>query len=122
MNAPPMPSMNTPASNNSTPNNTKPLMGGRRRNATRKNRKNNMNVAPNMMGGAKMPAVGSKAQVFHGTARHTSGGLVKKDLVQNKHGRIVSRRKMALGKKALKHLVKAGYKAKKGTFKLMKKH
>jgi hypothetical protein len=71
---------------------------------------------------AKMPAVGSKAQVFHGTAKHTSGGLTRKDLVQNKHGRIVSRRKMALGKKALKHLVKAGYKAKKGTFKLMKKH
>jgi hypothetical protein len=83
---------------------------------------------PKMAGGrktrkaSKMPAVGSKAQVFHGTAKHTSGGLTRKDLVQNKHGRIVSRRKMALGKKALKHLVKAGYKAKKGTFKLMKKH
>ena len=71
---------------------------------------------------SKMPAVGSKAQVYHGTAKHTSGGLTRKDLVKNKHGRIVSRRKMALGKKALKHLVKAGYKAKKGTFKLMKKH
>lgn len=86
--------------------------------------------APPTTGGArrgtrkasKMPAVGSKAQVFHGTAKHTSGGLTKKDLVKNKHGRIVSRKKMALGKKALKHLVKAGYKAKKGTFKLMKKH
>ncbi len=71
--------------------------------------------------GGKMPAVGTKAQVFHGTARHTSGGLTRKDLIKNKHGRIVSRRKMALGKKALKHLVKAGYKAKKGTFKLFKK-
>ena len=78
----------------------KNMAGGKRRGATRK-------VAD------KMPAVGSKAQVFHGTAKHTSGGLVKKDLVQNKHGRIVSRRKMALGKKALKHLIKAGYKAKK---------
>jgi hypothetical protein len=82
---------------------------------------------PKMAGGrktrkaSKMPAVGTKAQVFHGTAKHTSGGLTRKDLVQNKHGRIVSRRKMALGKKALKHLVKAGYKAKKGTFKLFKK-
>lgn len=83
----------------------------------------------NMAGGArktrragKMPAVGSKAQVFHGTAKHTSGGLEKKDLVKNKHGRIVSRRKAALGKKALKNLIKAGYKPKKGTFKLMKKH
>ena len=82
---------------------------------------------PKMTGGrktrkaSKMPAVGTKAQVFHGTAKHTSGGLTRKDLVKNKHGRIVSRRKMALGKKALKHLVKAGYKAKKGTFKLFKK-
>jgi hypothetical protein len=99
------------------PVNSPAQMGGRRK--TRRNsRKNN---AP-MMGGAKIPAVGSKAQVFHGTAKHTSGGLTKKDLMQNKHGRIVSRRKAALGKKALKHLVKAGYKAKKGTFKLMKKH
>jgi len=69
---------------------------------------------------AKTPAVGTKAMVFHGTAKHTSGGLTKKDLMKHK-GRIVSRRKHALGKKALKHLVKAGYKAKKGTFKLFKK-
>jgi hypothetical protein len=88
--------------------------GGRRhrRNTTRKN---------NMMGGAKVPAVGSKAQVWHGTAKHTSGGLTKKDLMKNKHGRIVSRAKHSLGKKALKNLVKAGFKAKKGTFKLFKK-
>ena len=66
--------------------------------------------------------VGSKAQVFHGTAKHTSGGLTKKDLVQNKHGRIVSRKKMAAGRKALKYLTRKGYKAKKGTFRLFKKH
>ena len=104
--------MNTPTP---TPTNIKtngPMMGGRRN--TRKNRKNG--EITEMMGGAKMPAVGSKAQVWHGTARHTSGGLTRKDLMKNKHGRIVSRRKAALGKKALKHLVKAGYKAKKGTF------
>jgi hypothetical protein len=89
-----------------------PMAGGKRR-ATRKASKTSK--------ASKTPAVGSKAQVFHGTAKHTSGGLEKKDLVQNKHGRIVSRKKMALGKKALKHLVKAGYKAKKGTFKIMKK-
>ena len=69
-----------------------------------------------------VPAVGSKAQVYHGTAKHTSGGLTKKDLVQNKHGRIVSRKKMAAGKKALKYLTRKGYKAKKGSFKLFKKH
>lgn len=69
---------------------------------------------------AKMPAVGSKAQVWHMTAKHTSGGLTKKDLMKHK-GRIVSKKKHALGKKALKNLVKAGFKAKKGTFKLFKK-
>jgi hypothetical protein len=66
--------------------------------------------------------VGSKAQVYHGTAKHTSGGLTKKDLVKNKHDRIVSRKKMAAGKKALKYLTRKGYKAKKGTFKLFRKH
>lgn len=68
-----------------------------------------------------VPAVGSKAQVFHGTAKHTSGGLHKKDLVQNKHGRIVSRRKQAAGRKALKYLTAKGYKAKKGRFTLFRK-
>ena len=71
----------------------------------------------------KMPemlTVGSKAQVFHGSAKHTSGGLTKSDLMKHK-GRIVSRKKHALGKKAFKNLVKAGYKPKKGTFKLFKK-
>ena len=72
-----------------------------------------------MMGGAKV-TVGSKAQVWHGTAHHTSGGLTKKDLMKHK-GRIVSKRKHALGKKAFKKLVAAGYKPKKGTFKLFRK-
>ena len=83
-------------------------------NRTRKNRNN-------VQAGGKIPAVGTKAQVWHGTAKHTSGGLTKKDLVQNKHGRIVSRKKMMAGKKALKFLTRKGYKAKKGTFKLFKK-
>ena len=68
---------------------------------------------------SKTPAVGSKAQVWHGSAKHTSGGLTRKDLMKHK-GRIVSRKKHALGKKAFKNLVKAGYKPKKGTFKLFK--
>jgi len=84
--------------------------GGRR---TRKNRENRLE------GGAKM-ASGSKAQVWHGTARHTSGGLTKKDLMRHK-GKIVSRRKHAAGLKAIKKLRKLGYVAKKGTFKLFKK-
>ena len=41
--------------------------------------------------------------------------------MKTKRGRIVSRAKHALGKKALKNLRKAGYVAKKGTFKLFKK-
>jgi len=69
---------------------------------------------------SKVPTVGTKAMVFHGTAKHTSGGLTKKDLMKHK-GRIVSRKKHALGKKALANLKKAGYVAKKGTFKLFKK-
>lgn len=71
--------------------------------------------------GGKMPAVGTKAQVYHGTAKHTSGGLTRKDLMKTKKGRIVSRKKHAAGKKALKRLVKAGFKAKKGKFTLFKK-
>ncbi|NBO09929.1 MAG: hypothetical protein EBV30_11465 [Actinobacteria bacterium] len=71
--------------------------------------------------GGKMPAVGSKAQVYHGKAKHTSGGLTRKDLMKTKKGRIVSRKKHAAGKKALARLRKAGYKAKKGTFKLFRK-
>ena len=69
-----------------------------------------------------MTAVGSKAQVWHGSANHTSGGLKKSDLVKNKHGCIVSRRKQALGRKALKYLTRKGYVAKKGRFTLFKKH
>ena len=65
--------------------------------------------------------VGSKAEVFHQTARQTSGGLKKKDLMKTKAGRIISRRKHAAGKKALKFLTRQGYIAKKGTFKLMSK-
>jgi uncharacterized protein involved in copper resistance len=95
-----------------------PMMKGGRR--SRKQRGGQSTQSVPMMKGGAMPAVGSKAQVWHGSARHTSGGLTKKDLMKHK-GRIISKRKHALGKKALKNLVKAGYKAKKGTFKLFKK-
>jgi hypothetical protein len=73
-----------------------------------------------MYGGAKV-TIGSKAQVFHGTAHHTSGGLTRKDLMKTKAGRIVSRKKHTAGLKAIKKLKKMGYVAKKGTFKLFKK-
>jgi hypothetical protein len=68
----------------------------------------------------KIPAVGSKAQVFHSAAKHTSGGLKKKDLMKHK-GRIISRKKHAQGLKSIKHLRSLGYIAKKGTFKLFRK-
>lgn len=82
---------------------------------------NNNVTRKNNQSGGKMMAVGSKSQVWHGTAKHTSGGLTKKDLMKTKKGRIVSKKKHAAGLKALSKLKKAGYVAKKGTFKLFKK-
>ena len=43
--------------------------------------------------------IGSRAEVMHGTAIKTSGGLTKKHLKYNKAGRIVSKKKHDLGKK-----------------------
>lgn len=44
--------------------------------------------------------VGSRAQVYNGTAHHTSGGLTKKDLKKNpKTGEIVSKAKSRAEKK-----------------------
>ncbi len=63
----------------------------------------------------KMLTVGSRAQVMRGTAKHTTGGLEKKDLKYSKTGRIVSKKKSALAKKQ-KHLEKAGYTTVKGKF------
>lgn len=63
----------------------------------------------------RMIARGSRAQVMHGSAKRTSGGLQKKDLKYNKQGKIVSKKMSARAKKE-KRLVKAGYKTKKGTF------
>jgi len=59
--------------------------------------------------------MGSRAQVWHGTAYKTSGGLTKNNLIQNKAGRIVSKDKHNTAKKE-KRLVKAGYGTKKGKF------
>jgi hypothetical protein len=59
--------------------------------------------------------VGSRAQVWHGTAKKTKGGLTKSALMKNKHGRIVSR-KMHFTAKKQNRLVKAGYITKKGHF------
>jgi len=60
--------------------------------------------------------VGSRREVQHGSAHHTSGGLTKKDLFfNNKTGRIVSLNKHKTAKKE-QRLRKYGYGAKKGKF------
>jgi hypothetical protein len=56
--------------------------------------------------------IGSRAQVMHGTAHHTSGGLTKADLKQKPDGRIVSRKASAAGQKALQRLKASGKMAK----------
>lgn len=68
-----------------------------------------------------MQSTGTRAQVWHGTAKKTSGGLTKSNLMKNKHGSIVSRKKHASGKKSIKNLKKLGYIAKKGQFTLFRK-
>ena len=69
--------------------------------------------------------IGTRAQVFHGTADSTAGGLVKKDLVQDENGSIKSK---AASKAAIKLLKAEGSKAmvkvfkpKTGTFKAQPK-
>jgi hypothetical protein len=59
--------------------------------------------------------IGSRAEVWHGSAKHTAGGLTKKDLFKNKAGRIVSKKKHFSAKKD-NRLVKSGYGTKKGKF------
>ena len=63
---------------------------------------------------------GSRAEVYHGNAKHTAGGLEKSDLKLNKRGEIVSVKASNSAKKN-NQLAKAGYKTKKGEFKLFKK-
>ena len=62
-----------------------------------------------------MRKIGSRAQVMHGNARMTGGGLRKKDLKYNKRGKIVSKKASKAAKKS-NNLVKAGYVTKKGEF------
>jgi len=59
--------------------------------------------------------IGSRAEVWHGVAKKTSGGLTKSDLMKNKAGRIVSRKKHVTAKKEMR-LLKHGYGTKKGKF------
>ena len=63
--------------------------------------------------------IGTRAQVWHGTAYKTTGGLCKSDLMKNKAGRIVSKAKHNTAKRE-KRLVKAGFLTKKGHFGFIK--
>ena len=58
--------------------------------------------------------IGSRRQVWNGTAKKTSGGLTKSDLMMS-HGRIVSKSKHFSAKKEMR-LLKYGYGTKKGKF------
>ena len=64
--------------------------------------------------------IGSRAQVWHGTAYKTAGGLTRSDLHMNKHGRIVSRKKHATAK-AERRLEKHGFFTRKGHFGAVRK-
>jgi hypothetical protein len=64
--------------------------------------------------------IGSRAQVWHGTAYKTKGDLRKEDLMMTKRGKIVSKRKHFTAKKE-KRLEKHGYFTQKGKFGYVKK-
>jgi hypothetical protein len=70
---------------------------------------------------ASVKLVGSRAEVFHGSALRTTGRLTKDDLMKNKAGRIVSRKRHDAGKGALRYLHAKGYIAVKGAFGCIKK-
>jgi len=67
-----------------------------------------------------MLSVGSRAQVWHNNDKKTKGGLSKKDLKKNKHGRIVSK-KLSMKANKENRLKKAGYFTTKGKFGSFKK-
>ncbi len=47
--------------------------------------------------------IGTKKEVFFGKAKHTAGKLTKADLMQNKSGKIISKKKYLQGQKAFKN-------------------
>ena len=59
--------------------------------------------------------IGSRAQIWHGTAYKTKGGLTKSDLLMNKRGHVVSKKLYNRAKRE-KRLEKAGYFTQKGKF------
>lgn len=63
--------------------------------------------------------IGSRREVWNGTAEKTSGGLHKHQLMKKK-GRIISKRKHALGKRNYHFLKEKGYTTRKGQFGVFK--
>jgi len=63
---------------------------------------------------------GSRQQVWNGTAYKTPGELTRKQLIMNKWGRIVSKKKHGTAKRE-KRLEKYGFFAEKGKFGYVKK-
>ena len=60
--------------------------------------------------------IGSRSEVYHGNAQKTSGGLTKNDLVKNKFGYIVSRKKSSMARqKKYNPLLASGLLVKKGS-------
>ena len=59
--------------------------------------------------------VGSRRQVWNGTAKQTQGGLTRKDLFKDKYGNLKSRKASKKAKRS-NNLKKAGYTAVKGKF------
>ena len=74
----------------------------------------------NINGSKYKELFGSREKVMNGTAYKTRGSLKKGDLMYNKWGRIVSRKKHATAKRE-KRLEKHGYFAEKGKFGFVKR-
>lgn len=73
-----------------------------------------------------MTSIGSRAEVFHGTADRTSGGLTKKDLVQGADGLIKSKKAVKasldrMKREGAKHLTSVFAPKDDGTFHLQPK-
>ena len=51
-----------------------------------------------------MKTIGSKREVYNGTARRTAGGLTKSKLMKNRRGKVVSKKQHAAGLKAVRRL------------------
>lgn len=82
---------------------------GRKPGPKRKRRKTRGKWSRARKGSKFRYTVGSRAMVYHGTAKRTSGGLTKKNLMRNKRKKIVSKKQHRLGyarKARLKPLTK----------------